>query len=383
VLIVSHYGSWAVAGILFLAPLPIERDTLPAGTITLVAGAGEASTLTDRERVLAPRRLALDRDGDLFVSEVANHRVLKVSAGGPPTVVAGIGPLNSPFGGFSGDGSPAARAALNGPEGIAVDGDGNLFIADFHNHRVRKVDPKGQITTIAGTGLQGFSGDGAPATKAMLSGPVAVAVDRVGNLFISDAHTDCVRRVARDGTITTIAGGPDPQGTAAFRVPAGLAIDPTGNLFVADQNRHRIRKVSSDGKVTTVAGTSQRGFSGDGGPAVKAQLRYPTAVAVDRGGNLFVADSGNGRVRKVTPDGGIQTIVGGGTVPPVDGTLATTVRLVPHDIAINSSGDLLITDRGTRSVLKVSHVAAPGILPGPSQDKAADPTNGSPDATPD
>jgi NHL repeat-containing protein len=339
----------------------------------MVAVAREADLFTARERVLAPRRLALDCHGNLFVSESANHRVLKIGAGGIPTVVAGIGPFGRHYGGFGGDGGPATRAALSSPEGIAVDAAGNLFIADFYNHRVRKVEPTGRITTVAGTGKQGFSGDGGPATQAMLGGVLALAVDNAGNLFIPDGFADCVRRVARDGTISTVAGGPPrKEGEAAFRFPAGLAIDRGGNLYVADQNQHRIRKVSSDGKITTVAGTGQAGFSGDGGPAVKAQLRTPTAVAVDQAGNLFIADSGNGRVRKLAPDGSIQTIAGGGAIPPDDGATATTVRIVPLDVVVDRAGNLVITDLGSRSVMKICQVAAPGIFPEPAESQPGD-----------
>jgi sugar lactone lactonase YvrE len=259
-----------------------------------------------------------------------------------------------------------------------VDRTGNLFIAEWRNHRIRRVSSDGKITTVAGTGKQGFSGDGGPATAAALSGPSGLAVDRASNLFIADFKNGRVRKVSPNGTISTVAGGGaddpgdgGPSTAAMLATPAGLAVDSTGNLFIASQNSHRVRKVSPNGTITTVAGGGPGGlraggFSGDGGRATKAQLKFPNDVAVDRAGNLFIADSGNHRVRKVSPDGTITTAAGGGTRGPVAGIAATAAALDPFGVEVDNEGNLLIADNSNR-ILKVISVAAPGRLEEPQK----------------
>src|SRR5664280_1427603 len=222
------------------------------------------------------------------------------------TTVAGNGTA-----GFCGDGGPATQACLYGPGGLALDAAGNLYIADRDNNRVRRVAPDGTITTVAGNGTAGFCGDGGPATQACLVAPIGLAVDAAGNLYITDYNNNRVRRMAPDGTITTVAGngtkgfcgdgGPATQ--ACLNGPGGLAVDVAGNLYVADHNNSRVRRVAPDGTVTTVAGNGTAGFCGDGGPATQACLNYPNGLFVDAAGNLYVADYNN-RVRLVATPGG-------------------------------------------------------------------------------
>ena len=240
-----------------------------------------------------PVGVAVDGSGNLFIADRGKHRIRRVDPAGTITTVAGTGE-----GGFSGDGGPAVEAALFVAAGVAVDGSGNLFIADSWNRRIRRVDPAGTITTVAGTGERSFSGDGGPAVEAGLSFPVGVAVDGSGNLFIADYGNHRIRRVDPAGTITTIAGTGEegfsgdggPAVEAALSFPAGVAVDGSGNLFISDSRNHRIRRVDPAGTITTVAGTGERSFSGDGGPAVEAGLSFPVGVAVDGSGNLFIAD---------------------------------------------------------------------------------------------
>jgi sugar lactone lactonase YvrE len=273
--------------------------------------------------------------------------------------------------GFSGDGGAATSAQLDSPYGVAVDGSGNLFIADLSNSRVRKVVlSTGVISTVAGTGAPGLSGDGGAATSAQLSSPYGVAVDGSGNLFIADRGNSRVRKVLSTGVISTVAGtwpaGFSGDGGAAtsaqLKYPEGVAVDGSGNLFIGDPVNHRVRKVAlSTGVISTVAGTGAQGFSGDGGAATSAQLNYPNGVAVDGSGNLFIADYGNDRVRKVVLSTGvISTVAGTGAFGfSGDGGAAVSAQLsAPSGVAVDGNGNLFIADRHNQRVRKVVGVAA-------------------------
>ena len=221
--------------------------------------------------------------------------------------------------GFSGDGGAATAALLNTPSGVALDGAGNLYISDGLNHRIRKVDSSGNISTVAGTGTQGYGGDGGAATAALLNTPADVALDGAGNLYIVDNNNHRIRKVDSAGNISTVAGtgtaGFSGDGGAAMAAllnhPVGVALDALGNLYIADQLNHRIRKIAtvpgfsagilSTGVITTVAGDGAQGYGGDGGAAVAAQLNLPVGVALDGAGNLYIADRSNNRIRKVGP----------------------------------------------------------------------------------
>jgi len=264
----------------------------------------------------SPYGIAMDASGNLFIADRDNARIRKVTPDGNITTVAGSGST-----GFSGDGGPATSARLDFPLGVAVDAAGNIFIADRNNHRVRKVSPEGIISTFAGSASAGFAGDGGSATAARLSLPESVAVDSAGDVFIADTGNSRIRKVTPDGVISTAAG----TGTYGFNGDNGLAIsaqvsyvsgvavDAAGNIFIADRDNNRIRKVTPAGVISTVAGSSAGGFGGDGGAATSAKLAAPFGVTVDAAGNLFIADRDNGRVRKVNPDGFITTLAGGGT----------------------------------------------------------------------
>ena len=261
------------------------------------------------------------------------------------TTVAGNGTS-----GFSGDNGPATSAELSYPSGVAADSAGNLYIADENNCRVRKVS-NGVITTMAGNGTRGFSGDNGLATNATLSGPAAVAVDSVGNIYIPDGAR--IREVS-NGVITTFAGngtggfsGDNGPATSAELNGGGVAVDSAGNLYIADSGNNRIRKVSN-GVITTVAGDGTSGFSGDNGPATSAQLSIPIAVAVDSAGDLYIADYANNRIRKVS-NGVITTVTGNGNAgfSGDNGPASSAEVNAPQSVAVDSAGNLYIASNLT------------------------------------
>jgi len=266
---------------------------------------------------------------------------------------------------FSGDGLDAEGAQLNLPYGVCVDSAGNIYIADRDNSRIRKIDTAGIITTVAGTGDLGFSGDGGAATSAWLNYPTGVCVDTVGNIYIADSFNSRIRKVdASSKIITTFAGsatsGFSGDGSAAtlakLTLPTGIFMHPSGSLYIADTNNHRIRKVDTSGVITTVAGSALSGFLGDGSAATAARLNGPTGVFVDSSFNIYIADRDNNRVRKVTDStGNIATIAGrSGTPYGDDGGQATLARLRnPSGVFVDSGGSVLIADFNNNRVRKV------------------------------
>jgi uncharacterized protein (TIGR03437 family) len=372
--------------------------------------------LATAAQLYLPAGLAFDAAGNLYISDLGNNRVRKVSGSGIIATVAGMGVR-----GFSGDGGPAVNAQLAGPAGLAVDAAGNLLIADTPNFRIRKVSPGGIITTIAGTGseiaggdgllainaqlwpdgialnaagdlfvgdgnnlrvrkisaatgiistvagngTQGYSGDSGPAVSAQINFVEFVAVDSSGSLLLDDGVNRRIRKITPDGIITTVAGTGTPgfSGDGGQAIAAqissgfgGLAADTAGNYYIADANNYRVRKVSTAGIINTVAGNGVGSFSGDGGPAVNAQLNSPGAVTIDGSGNLFIADSQNYRIRKVSPNGTITTVAGnGGTFFPGNSGPATSTGLnAPGGIAVDASGNLYIADTAENHILKVA-----------------------------
>jgi sugar lactone lactonase YvrE len=272
------------------------------------------------------------------------------------------------------DGGPAIDAALKGPWGIAVDRAGNVFVADTGDNVVRRIDTTGIITRVAGNGTSGSLGDGLPAVDAELNLPIGVAVDGAGNIYIADTDSDRVRRVTPDGTILPFAGTgvPGPLGDggpalrATLRQPAGLAVDQAGDVLIADAFDGRIRRVAPDGTISTIAGGGAPGTLGDGGPATAATLDLPVGVAVAANGDVLIADFGGGRVRRVNSAGIIETVAGGGTDPLGDGGPATSAKLLPPSgVAFDGAGGILITSasrvRRVDSTGTITTVAGTGV----------------------
>ena len=342
------------AGSLYIADTDNARvRKVTGGVITTVAGSG--SSLGDNgpatsAQVGAPLAVAVDSAGNLYIA--ANSRIRKVSGGVITTVVGG--------GSQIGDRGPATSASLDGPSGVALDSAGDLYIADSLSRLVRKVS-NGIISTVAGGGNSG-TGDGGPATSAQLPDPVAVAVGPAGDLYIADSAAGRIRKVA-NGVITTVAGygaccsGGDggPATAARFNDSSAVAVDSDENLYIADTFNQRIRKVSG-GLIMTVAGSGTLGYSGDNGPAVNAQLNVPLGVAVDSDGNLYIADSDNNCVRRVS-NGVITTVAGNGMAGfSGDGGPAVQARLnYPLGVAVDSVGNLYVADASNNRVRRVSN----------------------------
>ncbi|MFE5244143.1 MULTISPECIES: NHL domain-containing protein [unclassified Streptomyces] len=338
--------------------------------ISTVAGTGVAGFKGDNEPAVAaqlnrPYGIALDSTGSLYFSDYNNHRVRKISTDGKISTVAGTGA------GYRGDGGPAVSALLNCPREVAVDAAGSVYVTDAANHRVRVITPDGKIDTVAGTGTAGFSGDGGPAAKAQLNYPLGVAVDSSGALYISDHSNNRVRKIGTDGKISTVAGngaagfkGDDgPAASAQLNRPYALAVDDADILYITDGNNHRVRKVAADGTISTVAGKGTAGFSGDGGPATSAQLNLPLGVVVDSTGTLYISDYNNHRVRKVGPDGKISTLAGKGTAGiGGDGGPAAAAQLnYPFGLAVDCVDTLYIADHLNNRVRKVASARMAGL----------------------
>ena len=364
--------------------VPGEIRQVTKGVINVFAGtgtpgfAGDGSTAT-KAQLWNPLGMAVDSSGNIYVADQSNQRIRKISSGNI-TTVAGNGLAN-----FGGDGGPALSAQINAPSGIAVDSIGSIYFADSGNHRVRKIGIDGSITTIAGDGSAGSSGDGGQGAVAQLMQPAGVAVDASGNVYVADAQDNRIRRIGPDGTISTFAGtgtggysgDSGPASKATLYSPFALALDTVGNLYFSDFTTCRIRRIGLDGTITTVAGNGIGDFQGDGGQATKASLNGPEGLAIDAAGNIYVADTGNNVIREITPDGNINTVVGVG-IPGHDGDGGPALQALlaaPTSVAVDAAGNIYIADSGTRIrvVTKdgvINTVAGTGI-PGYSGDGGA------------
>lgn len=360
-----------------------------AQNISSVAGTGAGGFSGDGAAATAaqlntPGGIALDAAGNLYIADGNNNRIRKVSAAGIITTIAGKGTS-----GFSGDGGAATAAELKRPTHVAVDASGNVYITDADNARIRKVNTSGVISTYAGNGSLGFAGDGGPATDGKLYQPAALSLDATGNLYIADGFNQRIRKVTPAGVLSTVAGkgtyGFSGDGGSAivaeFNGTQGVAIDGAGNIFVGDKNNNRIRKVNTAGTISTYAGKDTAGYSGDSGAATLAKLKNPTSVRVGKSGELFFVDFGNNLIRKVDASGIISTIAGTGAVGTTgDGGPATAATFTwPTDIALDTAGNLYIADQGNHRIRKIqfapttstpsiaAHTSPLNIFPNPSQ----------------
>ena len=355
-----------------LTDVGVIYKATPSGGMSIYAGnitggytgdGGQATAATLDE----PFAGALDANGNLYFSDSGNCVIRKITAStGIITTVVGNGNCN-----YTGDGGPASNATLDFPQGIAIDPLGNLFIVDYNNDVVRRVDGTTNIiTTFAGNGNVGYTGDGGVATQAELGFPVGIATDAAGNVYIADAGNNVVRfvNVGSNNTISTVAGtgtagysGDDGQATSALlNYPAAVAVDSSNNLYIADTENAVIRTVNANHAINTIIGDHGYGFGGDGGPALQATLTNPFGLAVDAAGDVWVADYWNNRIRMyAVANGNFNTVVGNGSV--YDGLAATSASLYfPRGPALDSQGNLYITDEGNNRIREVN--ATTGII---------------------
>lgn len=372
---------WDVApdaqGNLYLADGVRVRRVDRHGTIQTAAGDGYLQSVGDglaatSAMLSQPSAVALDGVGNLYIADTGTNRVRQVAPAGTIRTFAGSG-----LAGPGADQTAAAKSSLYSPMSVALGPAGNLYIADTYNHRVRAVNANGLISTVAGTGVAGRGAEGLPAAQMNLRAPRGVCLDRAGTLYVVDTGNHRVLRVLPGGATQTAAGNGSPGnagdgGAAAMaqlNMPSGCTLDTAGNLFLADTGNHRIRKVTAAGRITTVAGTGVAGFSGDEGPATAAQLNGPAGIAVEDDGNLFVTDTQNHRIRQVTPDGAIHTIAGQGSAGySGDGETATSAQLYgPAGLTLDGAGNLYLADSGNNRIRRLVPQAvappAPVVLP--------------------
>jgi uncharacterized protein (TIGR03437 family) len=349
----AHDLALDVYGILYIADGVRLRKVNGNGAMQTVAGDGYLHAVGDGAAATAaqlfqPSAVALDARGNLYLADAGTQRVRMVTVTGQMATLAGTG-----VAGFSADGTPAASAQVQAPRGVTVDAFGSVIIADTDNHRIRQVGPDGRIRTLIGTGARGVGPEGLPGAKTLLHGPRAVCADHVGTLYIVDTLNHRVLRAALGAALVIAAGNGSPGDAgdgglgrlAQLNQPSACALDTAGNLFIADTMSNRIRRVTPAGAIATVAGMGVEGFGGDGGAATSAQLRAPGGVAVDDNGNIFIADSGNNRIRQVTPDGAIQTIAGGAD--------AGVPLRAPAGLVLDGSGNLYVAETNSNLVRRL------------------------------
>ena len=329
-------------------------ETYPFTTLAGAAGAGGSTDATgSAARFNHPEGVAVDGSGNVYVADTGNHMIRKISAAGVVSTAAG-----SPGSTGSTDGTRSA-ARFNTPDGVAADGSGNVYVADTRNHTIRKISAAGVVTTLAGTAGSTGSTDGT-GSAARFKHPRGVAVDDSGNVYVADRDNSTIRKISAAGVVTTLAGtagsggSTDGTGSAArFNQPRGVAVDSTGNIYVADTSNQTIRKISAAGVVTTLAGTAGTSGSADGTGSA-ARFKNPRGVAVDASGNVYVADSNNETIRKISAAGAVTTLAGtAGRTGSTDGTGSAARFSNPYGVAVDGSGNVYVADTSNSTIRKI------------------------------
>jgi hypothetical protein len=353
------------ARFLFVIALVCQLFT-QAQIITTVAGVGTAQPgdggpATDC-KLNEPIGVAVDAAGNIYIAERAKHCIRKIDPSGTITTVAGAWGVA----GYSGDGGPATAARLNEPYGIILDEVGNIYFSEQLNNCIRKINIAGIISTIAGNGTVGYSGDGGPATNAQFAGAGFIALDGAGNIYVPDFGNHCIRKVSTTGIVTTVAGGNGPGYSgdggiatdAKMNRPKGIVTDALGNLYVAEYGSNRIRKITTSGVISTIAGTGTAGYNGEDIDATSAQLKGPLSLAIDNTNSLYISEPDNYRIRKISASGKITTIAGTGiNGSSGDGGPATNATFQTlTGLCLNSSGALFLNDIGSDKVRRIAGV---------------------------
>ncbi len=341
----------------YFTPVSAQIITTIVG-IDTVGYSGDGGPATAAE-INAENCIITDNSGNLYFTDASNCAIRKVNTSGIITTIAGTGHY-----GYNGDGGQATNAELATPGGIVMDDTGNIYFADSYNSRLRKINTAGIISTFAGNGFVGYSGDGGPATAAELSAVLGLARDSSGNFYAADYGGFVIRKISSSGIISTIAGiganGYDgdtgPATAAEISGPWGITVDNTGNVYIADWKNNRIRVINTSGIINTVVGNGTLGYSGDGGQATAAQLRFPTGIKVDAAGELYVTDRDNSVLRVVNTSGIISTIAGNGDYGfSGDGGMATDAELAqPLDICLDLPGTIYISDQMNNRIRKLT-----------------------------
>lgn len=338
--------------------------SLHAQVITTIIGNGTMGSTGDggpatAATIDAPVRAVIDKAGNIYIAE-PNYNIIRVvnKAG----IISHFGGTGAPA--FGGDGGPASAAQFNYPSDLCLDDSGNLYVMDAANYRVRKINTAGIVTTIGGNGTNGNTGDGGPAISGEI-GCGGINVDATGNLYIAQSYKSTIREISKAGILSTFAGNGQigysgdggPATAAEFNSPEAMVVDNSGNMYIADVGNNCIRKIDNTGIVTTIAGNGLAGYSGDNGPATAAQLYYPTGIAFDSAGHIYIADSYNNCIRKIDNTGTITTIAGNGLAGySGDGGPATAAQLnAPVNITLDSVGNMYIADYYNYAVRKVDN----------------------------
>jgi sugar lactone lactonase YvrE len=319
--------------------------------VTTLAGSGSPGFADGAGKEASfkyPAGIALDGSGNIYLADAYNNRIRKITPAGVVTTLAGSGKE-----GFA-DGM-GKDAVFNGPAGIAIDRDGNIYTAEWKGHRVRKITPAGVVTTLAGSGKAGFAdGTGAGAS---FNTPEGVALDSKGNVYVADSANNKIRKISPSGVVTTLAGSGKKDfvngvgAEAGFMDPKGIALDAVGNVYVSDKGNHQIRKITPGGVVTTLAGSGKAGS--ENGRGAEASFNKPFGPTVDGQGNVYVADSGNNLIRKITPSGVVFTLAGSGKAGSEDGYESAASFNTPWGVAVDSFGTVYVSDHNSFKIRKI------------------------------
>ncbi|EFC37866.1 predicted protein [Naegleria gruberi] len=307
------------------------------------------SSLVTRAQLFNPSSVFVSSNNEVYIADFCNHRIRKILENGNIVTIAGNGNY-----GFSGDNGPATNAQFNYPCSVFVSSKNEVYITDYSNHRIRKILENGNIITIAGNGTVGFSGDNGPATNAQLYNPSSVFVSSNNEVYIADFCNHRIRKILENGNIVTIAGNGNygfsgdngPATNAQFNYPCSVFVSSKNEVYITDYSNHRIRKILENGNIITIAGNGTVGFSGDNGPATNAQLYNPSSVFVSSNNEVYFTDQHNNRIRKILENGNIITIAGNGNYGfSGDNGPATNAQLYnPNSVFVSSNNEVYITD---------------------------------------